>query len=201
MPKALQLVGQKFNRLLVIAEGEPSFYRSGKTKECVQVRRWKCQCDCGKIITALAGPMKRGRTKSCGCWTKERLRQKNRLPFGQAAKNIVYNIYRTNAKKRGLAWNFTPERFVEVASQNCHYCGAIPSNVFRPRRDDGSEKLNGDFVYNGIDRMDNAVGYIEGNCVACCSRCNMAKRAMSYSEFKKWITQLIRHNLTLGAGS
>jgi len=47
---------------------------------------------------------------------------------------------------------------------------------------------------NGIDRQDNAKGYIPGNCVSCCRICNYAKHALTLEEFKSWIQRLIEFN-------
>ena len=40
-----------------------------------------------------------------------------------------------------------------------------------------------DFLYNGIDRKDNNIGYIIENCVSCCGICNRMKMDMSYDDF------------------
>lgn len=50
-----------------------------------------------------------------------------------------------------------------------------------------------EFVYNGIDRMDNSLGYISGNVVTCCQICNRAKGAMLLEDFMLWIKQLVTY--------
>lgn len=62
MPKRLDLTGQRFGRLVVIGEAE-----RGKSKE----RLLHCQCDCGKTHTASVSNLRRGNSKSCGCYRKE----------------------------------------------------------------------------------------------------------------------------------
>ena len=42
---------------------------------------------------------------------------------------------------------------------------------------------NGSYVYSGLDRVDNSIGYILENVVPCCVTCNSMKMAMSYNEF------------------
>lgn len=59
------LVGQKFNRLLVLEEVKNSNNYNNN-------RYWKCQCDCGKIIVVDVGKLKNGHTKSCGCYNLEK---------------------------------------------------------------------------------------------------------------------------------
>ena len=36
---------------------------------------------------------------------------------------------------------------------------------------------------HGIDREDNGLGYVQGNCVPCCTTCNMMKWKLSRSDF------------------
>lgn len=49
-----------------------------------------------------------------------------------------------------------------------------------------------DFKYNGLDRIDNSVGYTEDNCVPCCAVCNRAKNSMGYNEFIEYLDDLIK---------
>ena len=56
--KKIDLIGQRFGMLTVIAEAEPS--KQGKPQ-------WKCRCDCGNERTVLGQNLRRGHTISCGC--------------------------------------------------------------------------------------------------------------------------------------
>ena len=58
MGKALDLIGQRFGRLLVT-----SFSHTGKGYK----KYWNCKCDCGNTTTVLQDQLRRGKTKSCGC--------------------------------------------------------------------------------------------------------------------------------------
>lgn len=62
MGKFKDLTGQRFGKLTVIERTTDYIYPSG-TKGV----RWKCQCDCGKIVEIMTQPLKDGQTKSCGC--------------------------------------------------------------------------------------------------------------------------------------
>lgn len=55
--KKIDLVGQKFGRLTVIALA-PKLSKD---------RRWLCKCDCGNLTIAVGGNLKSGHTTSCGC--------------------------------------------------------------------------------------------------------------------------------------
>lgn len=62
MSKKLDLLGQRFGRLVVIEE-------VGKNKHGLYA--WNCKCDCGNEVEATTGNLKSGSTKSCGCLRKE----------------------------------------------------------------------------------------------------------------------------------
>lgn len=61
MPRKLNLIGQRFGKLVVI---EPAPSKSGKTY-------WKCKCDCGNYKTVQGNHLKNGKVISCGCYKKE----------------------------------------------------------------------------------------------------------------------------------
>lgn len=63
------ILGQKFNRLLVIE-------KTDKRKNGQVV--WKCKCDCGNIVELRSSHIIHDHAKSCGCFQKER-RKKNYL--------------------------------------------------------------------------------------------------------------------------
>jgi hypothetical protein len=62
-PKMLDRSGQRFSRLTVISFKE----RRGNHKI------WTCRCDCGAIKDVSGASLAAGSTKSCGCYTKERM--------------------------------------------------------------------------------------------------------------------------------
>jgi hypothetical protein len=52
---------------------------------------------------------------------------------------------------------------------------------------------NGGVKFNGIDRKNNAIGYIVGNVLPCCKLCNYAKRTMGYNEFLNWVNRVYKN--------
>lgn len=52
---------------------------------------------------------------------------------------------------------------------------------------------NGDFVYNGIDRIDSSHGYTKDNIVTCCKICNKMKMDMSLDNFIEQIYKIKEH--------
>src|SRR5438045_635072 len=62
MRKAKNLVGLRFNRLVVTARADDLSLGNP---------RWHCQCDCGSETVAQGGALTTGRQKSCGCLQRE----------------------------------------------------------------------------------------------------------------------------------
>lgn len=58
MPNAINLTGQRFDKLVVIKRAENDKY--GKS-------RWICKCDCGNEKVVNSRELNRGDTTSCGC--------------------------------------------------------------------------------------------------------------------------------------
>lgn len=171
---AVDETGRRYGRLVVVE-------RAGSDEQGNAL--WLCQCDCGnKLITRGSG-LRDGHMVSCGCRRDEMLHA-NTLPYGQAAINQLYGTYRNSARLRGLCWELSPEDFRWLTSQPCHYCGASPFQVC------GDNGLNGQYVYNGLDRMNNDEGYTIENVVPCCGPCNRMKGTMSRMEFLELVKKI-----------
>ena len=56
------LTGQRFGRLTVIKRADDYVLPNG-----TRMVQWLCKCDCGKEKVVIAGNLKSGATKSCGC--------------------------------------------------------------------------------------------------------------------------------------
>ena len=93
------------------------------------------------------------------CWNK-------RIKDYYSNYKRQFTIYQKSAKRRNLVFNLTEKLFKTLLSQPCYYCGS---------------KLKGG--RNGIDRLNNNIGYIEGNCVSCCKECNFMKRNLCVETF------------------
>ena len=172
--KKQDLTGKTFGKLTVVSE-------AGKSS-CNAIM-WLCNCACGNTTKVAAGSLKSGNTKSCGCISKAW----NKLFPGTAALNGLFASYKRNAKLRGYKFSLSIDQFQSLTSQNCHYCGVKPMQTKR------TTSGNGEYVYNGIDRVNNNIGYESPNCVSCCHSCNSAKSNMGYSEFIVWIRTVYKN--------
>jgi DNA-directed RNA polymerase beta subunit len=173
-------IGDKFNKLTALRHERSDAKRSF----------WVFVCDCGTEKVLRTSEVKSGSTKSCGCYRNDpnaSWRFSNRKDPGIAARNALISSYKRNAKVRGLAYSLTIEVFERLTKSDCKYCGQTPEQKIGNAP---SLKRNGEYVYNGIDRIDNDIGYIETNCASCCKRCNHAKSGMTLDDWNNWIERL-----------
>lgn len=186
MSKPIDRKGQKFGRLTVL-----SLVPLCSLKTRRRVVFWLCACDCGNLCTTSAVNLKNGHTKSCGCLKKEVMFKRNSLPYGMACFKYKINTYKKRAKKSNIPFNLSNDDFLELSQGDCHYCGIKPT----ARNRKIYETFNGQFLYNGIDRINNDLGYTVENCVPCCSMCNRAKYTHTYQEFLEYLDRLVEYRV------
>lgn len=177
---AIDEIGNQYSRLTVLRRDGSS--RTGHAL-------WRCLCGCGNEVSVVGYSLRRGDTQSCGCLQKEMVGNRNRLPESIAAFNKLFNDMMYQAKLRGYDWDLTKEQVYELTSQVCFYCGKEPCQVKKY-----GSRYNGDYIYNGLDRVDNDKGYTIENVVPCCGQCNRAKTDMTEDEFLQWIEQIYLHS-------
>lgn len=175
----VDMTGKKIGRLTVLKESET------RTKHGMVM--WECRCDCGNIRNIPGTTLRSGKSNSCGCILLEKIR----LKPGEAAFNKLYAGYILGAKQRDLDFSLTKEKFKELTSSNCYYCGIGTSNECGNGKYKKSQFF-GNYKYNGIDRVDNKAGYIEDNCVPCCFKCNQMKLALSQEDFLDHINKIVK---------
>ncbi len=64
MPAKLNLIGEEYRLLTVIAEAEPHIEPNGRKRVM-----WECKCSCGNTTIVRSDQLKSGNTQSCGCLT------------------------------------------------------------------------------------------------------------------------------------
>ena len=145
-----------------------------------------CKCICNTVFTGNFNNIKTGKTKSCGCLDLPTGNKRS----GAAALKKLYRSYITGANKRGYNFELSLEDFERYVKSNCSYCGAKPSRIQYAYHK--AEKVSDEFIIvNGIDRVDNKIGYLLSNCVPCCKKCNTIKMDMSRKEFLTHIQSIL----------
>jgi len=180
MSRRINIENERFGRLIA--------------KEYTGDYKWKCVCDCGNVAYVRSNALRSGKTKSCGCYNRDVAKKNMTKTMGKGDKNIHYikdrkiaafnsviASYKLNAKYRGVQFSLSNKEIYSLLEGNCYYCGVEPSNEKKVKVT--SEKIS----YNGIDRINNKIGYINGNVVSCCITCNRAKNKMGLNDFLSWV--------------
>lgn len=162
------LTGTVFGEMTVLSFAGHSSPKRGKKRAT-----WLIKCSCGNEKVMLGTTLRNTKVQSCG-----HKRGFRKLPDGQAAVNLRLHQYRHSAIKSGREFSLDFDQFKKLLLGTCSYCGAPPSSVVKARG-----KYQSDFLYNGVDRIDNKEGYTVANSTSCCGTCNMMKRAMSAQDF------------------
>ena len=178
MTLLIDLTGKRLGRWTVLRRGENS--SDGKV-------RWECRCECGESRLVERSSLRSGDSQSCGCLQREIQSKRQQGIPGAASRSYVLHQYKASAKNRHLSWTLTEQEFDALTQGSCVYCGIAPSTVCR-------RSHYGDFIYNGIDRIDNALGYTILNVAPCCFVCNQAKHDMPEEAFRAWIQRLVDYH-------
>jgi len=85
-----------------------------------------------------------------------------------------YNRYKTRANNKSLPFDLTKDEYDGIVTSQCYLCG---------RKSYEKHK-------NGIDRIDNNLGYIMSNVKPCCGSCNYIKKDMELTELFNKMTEI-----------
>lgn len=81
MAELIDLTGQRFGRLVVLQKDPVNYKRTTLhpygIKVYTSMARWIVRCDCGTVKSVLGINLKNGRTQSCGCLMRDKLRERN----------------------------------------------------------------------------------------------------------------------------
>lgn len=147
---------------------------------------WEFQCDCGVIKPIRVAHVVAGKTMSCGC-LKKISKSRHLLTDLQLVKRQLASQYHFGAKTRAYEIELTQDEIWNVSQNDCVYCGVSPSTEIHP------QNRTTTYYYNGLDRVNNTVGYIRSNIVPCCFLCNRMKREMSVDEFLLHIQKICKY--------
>jgi len=105
------------------------------------------------------------------------------LEIGMGAKRYLFRDYKKYAK---ISFKLDFNTFINICQSQCVYCGRSPSQII-------GKANRGTFIYNGIDRVNNDIGYTKDNSVSCCKICNYMKHTSSKDEFLSNINRIYNH--------
>jgi hypothetical protein len=99
--------------------------------------------------------------------------QKSRLRWTPTHVDEFLEEYKRSARAKGLSFAISDDLARHLFRCKCEYCG-MPANP----------------ELNGIERIDSAAGFIEGNVATCCKFCARAKSVFSAAEYRWWLKNL-----------
>lgn len=153
MGKLKNIIGQRFNRLVVIK-------RDPLTPIGHRRIKWICQCDCGNIISACGSDLISGHTGSCGCYHKS---QASSFLTNLKSKNINFHLSKTKAYR---SWKAMMSRCYNPTHKYFNYYGGRGIKVCQEwhnyqqfLKDMGQPNSN-----QTLDRIDTNKDYSEENC-------------------------------------
>ena len=132
--------GQRFGRLVIVGELEPS----GK------IRRFHCLCDCGTFSTPLLNALRSGHTQSCGCLQHESITKHG------LSKTPAYATWSAMITR---CTNPDSSSYEGYGGRGITVCPAWLESVEQFVKDMGPRE-----PHEQIDRIDNDGNYEPGNC-------------------------------------
>ena len=142
MIRLVDIAGQTFGRLTAIKQHDSQAAGA----------RWECQCNCGNKTIVNSLKLRTGKTKSCGCYTKE---NPSHLIHGQANKTKTYRTWK-EMRQRCSNPNATQYKWYGTK-------GITVSDwwyTFENFRTDMGERPEG----KTLDRINPDKGYEKNNC-------------------------------------
>lgn len=148
MSKIIDLTGERFGRLVVVERAE----KKGDYTNA----RWLCKCDCGNYVDVLGTTLRRGESKSCGCYRRD-FRRSEMTKHGKSDSRIAHIWYSMRArcnKQYSTSYENYGARGITVCDEweksfEAFYSWAIANGY--------SKELT-------LDRIDNDGNYEPGNC-------------------------------------
>jgi hypothetical protein len=196
-----KLIGNRFGKLVVLGEYEPSRQAINNLNH-YSARVYAsvlCQCDCGNTKRIPVHDLRKGSTKSCGCFRSENS-SKMWKELGKIGgrKRRKYSTKESSARDLFQKYlkrhpgDLTFEEFYKLTQLECHHCGANPHQIYLVKNATDDDKTS-QFIYNGLDRVDISRGYDKDNVVPCCGTCNFMRHKLSLSDFYMHITKIVKH--------
>lgn len=153
MPAKIDIIGKNFGELIVVKEISRHPTRP--------VRRYLCQCSCGKTTKVCQSDLTSGDTKSCGHIQKEMYRLgTGHFKHGQARVKKHSKAYRVWTGMIARTENPKNPSFKNYGGRNIFVCRRWRESFGRFYSDMGDPPCG-----LSIERVDNNKGYSKKNCI------------------------------------
>lgn len=113
--------------------------------------------------------------------------------YQNGLKKYLFNQYIRGAKLRNHKFNLDFDKFIEIITRDCYYCGNPPKKATSKILINRGHVNEPPFYYNGIDRIDSKLDYESNNIIPCCSICNYMKNTIGQEDFINQIKKIYNH--------
>ena len=138
----IDLTGQRFGRLVVLYPH-------------IELQRWVCLCDCGNIAIVSRSNLRRGATRSCGCYRNEQQKIRN-VTHGESKTRL----YRAWVAMRARCTDKNRQSYRNYGGRGIAFCDEW--NKYEPFRDWAlGNGYRNDLT---LDRINNNGNYEPQNC-------------------------------------
>ena len=143
----MDLTGQRFGRLVALSRMD----QNNANNKIV----WLCQCDCGKQAIVIGSRLYTGKTKSCGCLTREKtIERSTKHSFCRTRPYVIWrNMLSRCENPNNPDWSDYGGRGIKVCPE-WHEPKSFCEWALSSGYGDGLT----------IDRIDNNAGYSPNNC-------------------------------------
>jgi hypothetical protein len=146
---------------------------------------WVCKCKlCNRIYEVSSSCLTGGLSKRCRPCGHRKI-----FTEGLGTRNRVWFSYLEGARIRNITFKLSKKMFLDLCDGDCVYCGDPPNMTEKSRHGMGN------YLHNGIDRVDNTKGYLKENCVTCCKICNQMKHALGKEAFLTHIAKIYSRSI------
>jgi len=144
------LIGKRFGRLTVV-------YESGRNRH-YQIL-WGCLCDCGSENIVVGENLKSGKTKSCGCYNKDKTIERN-LIHGNSYRGKQTPEYIAWYNMKSRCYNVNDNRYENYGRRGIIVCERWKNSFQNFLNDMGARPS----ALHSLDRKDNDGIYELSNC-------------------------------------
>lgn len=179
----IDLVGKKFGRLEVM-------YRSDKKAKDAY---WVCFCKCGGKIHANSQQLRTGRTVSCGCKRRERMKKGMNYQHGQS-ESLRWWLWmraKRRAKEKDIEFSIKLSDIPNIPKK----CPILNIKLFPARGEIGSGGHGRKGSKNNSPALDRIIpekGYTVGNIQIISQRANQIKSDATVEEIRKIYRHMIQ---------
>lgn len=103
--------------------------------------------------------------------------------------NALFNRWKAGAKSRNYPFTVSIEKLQEILEQQNFKCGYTNIDMLCPKTYNEKREMTSSPYLISLDRIDNELGYIQGNVHFVCVWANKAKGSYSHEIFKEILTK------------